>query len=80
MSKVESADMEQWIQRVTVMFCMDLQVCGRWVPLGLVFKVSCTWHLLLKVKKVKSLFLFPSHTISLPGENVTIWSTSFQIT
>lgn len=46
------------------------------VPLGLVFKVSCTWHLLLKVKKVK-VFLFPSHTISLPGENVTIWRYVF---
>lgn len=43
MSKVESVDMEQWIQRVIVMFCVDLQVHGRWVPLGLVlFKVSCT--------------------------------------
>lgn len=64
MSKVESADTEQWIQRVTVMFCMDLQVCGRWVPLGLVFKVSCTWHLLLKVKKVKSLPVSQSHHFS----------------
>ena len=56
MPKVESVDMEQWIQRVIVMFCVYLRVRGRWVPLGLVFKVSCTWHLLLKVEKVKSLW------------------------
>lgn len=65
MSKVESVDMEQWIQRVIVMFCVDLQVHGRWVPLGLVlFKVSCTWHLLLKVEKVKSLPVSQSHRFS----------------
>ena len=65
MSKVKSVDMEQWIQRVIVMFCVDLQVHGRWVPLGLVlFKVSCTWHLLLKVEKVKSLPVSQSHHFS----------------
>ena len=46
------------------MFCVDLQVRGRWVPLGLVFKVSCTWHLLLKVEKVKSLPVSQSHHFS----------------